>query len=202
MARLFVGSFLSESGRASVQAIAKDSGHLNQSWNTKIRWVDQSKLHMTWIFLGDIEDAFIPDISAKLAKAVSDCRSETPLELNYDQFELWPNERKARLGVITPSVVPIQIFKIDKILKQELREFLPGGNKQHEKNDFQPHITVLRFPHRKKGANTERVTARVSDVEIASNVFPVYHLIDQIALIESDLGKATSGYEAISVFRL
>ncbi|MBX9666558.1 MAG: hypothetical protein K2X93_03020 [Candidatus Obscuribacterales bacterium] len=201
MPRLFVGTFLPEDGQASIQTLARDNGNLNESWNTKLRWVGSSKLHMTWIFLGDINDSLIPDVSAKLGKAVDKCRSENRLALSYDSFELWPNERRARLGVVTPSLVPPHVHSIDKALKEELLEFLPEDLRQHEKPVFQPHITVVRFPHQKRKEKASGPTARISEVVIAPSVFPITHSIDQIALIESDLGKS-QGYEAISVFNL
>lgn len=203
MPRVFVGTFLPEDGRASVGALARDNSHLSESWHTKVRWVDQSKLHMTWIFLGDIQDDLIPEVSTALGKAVGRCRQEGLLDIEYDRFELWPNERKARLGVITPSMVPNQIITVDKTLKEALRAFLPKSERQNERTDFRPHITILRFPHHKgKDSKKPRPGASIKDVVIGSAVFPLIHPIDRIELIASDMGKPQQGYETICAFEL
>lgn len=204
MPRLFVGTFLSEEGVGKIQTLSSNNERLGEKWNARIRWVAKDKLHITWLFLGEVKTEAIPDLISALTESLPEPGQEA-LTLFYDRFELWPSQSKARLGVITPSAVPDQVLITDAIIKKGLRPFIRKDQRQHERKNFQPHITVLRLSHdhhRLKSSGSANNKPRSADVWLQENIFPIKHEIDEIALIESDLGKQIQGYEKLARFRL
>jgi 2'-5' RNA ligase len=72
MVRLFVGTFLQAAERDQIAELPAQFPQLSQIINRKIRWVKPKKLHMTWLFLGEVEEALIGTINQKLEKCVAD----------------------------------------------------------------------------------------------------------------------------------
>lgn len=201
MPRLFVGTFLSAEGVEKLAKLSQANKHLDQKWNANIRWVDRSKFHITWVFLGEVSSDTIPQLIDRLDKAFKkpDDSGES-LTVLYDRFELWPSERKARLAVVTPSTVPEAVLKLDNKIKTALNDFLPDGQSQHELTEFKPHLTILRFPRDHR--HERNVKLKTADIEIPPSLFPIHHQITEVNLIESELGKPVDGYSKLATFRL
>ncbi len=226
MPRLFIGTFLSDQSCQKVLKLAEANAHLSKVWNTKVRWTAADKLHITWLFLGNVKGEVVAEVKAALAECMQGLKlSGEPLILQYEQLELWPNERKARLGVITPHVVPNDIPIIATGLEHALRRFIPKEERAHghELKTFKPHLTVMRLSHDKKHrkshspysepvssrsesvsshSESQRTRIKFADVRVDRDIFPIAHKIDEIVLIESDLGKQTLGYEKLAAFKV
>jgi RNA 2',3'-cyclic 3'-phosphodiesterase len=200
MPRLFVGTFLSDEGVEKLVRLSQANESLSESWKTKIRWVDRSKFHITWVFLGEIESEKIPEIIRELNTAIADPIVQKPLTINYDKFELWPSERKARLAVTTTSEISKDVLNLDATIKQALNKFLIEEQSQHELKVFKPHLTILRFPRDYKP--NPRLKTRAADIEFNKDFFPLKQEINEIALIESELGKHVDGYRKLAIFSL
>lgn len=199
MPRLFVGTFLEAEGVEKLTKLSQANSHLAEKWNANIRWVDRSKFHITWVFLGEVGSEKIPDVIDCLSEAFGkpDGSLES-LSVQYDRVELWPSEKKARLAVVTPSTVPDEILKLDTKIKAAVKSFLPDSENQHELKGFKPHLTILRFPrdHRHERNRILRTT----DIEVPPSMFPIHHKIKEVNLIESELGKAIDGYTKLATF--
>ncbi len=201
MPRLFVGTFLSPEGVEKLAKLSQANEHLAEKWNTNIRWVDKSKFHITWVFLGEVSSDLVPSVIESLNETFGKLDgSFDSLTINYDRVELWPSERKARLAVVTPSTVPDAVLKLDNKIKSALKEFLPVGEKQHELKEFRPHLTVLRFPGDFRKQQNRRLKAE--DIDRSPSFFPLEHHIQEVNLIESELGKHIDGYSKLATFRL
>jgi 2'-5' RNA ligase len=201
MPRIFVGTFLSDEGVDKLAKLSQANEHLCETWNAKVRWVDRSKFHITWVFLGEIGTEKIPQIIESLSEAFEKPDdSRELLTVVYDRFELWPSERKARLAVVTPSTVPEQVLELDSKIKTAVKSFLPAVETPHELNVFKPHLTVLRFPRDHR--HEKNVKPKRSDVQIPDSLFPIRHDIKEFSLIESELGKPIDGYIKLATFTL
>jgi 2'-5' RNA ligase len=75
MARLFIGTFLQAVERDQIAELPAQCPQLSQLINRKIRWVKPKKLHMTWLFLGEVKEGAIESISQRLEQCVADFRS-------------------------------------------------------------------------------------------------------------------------------
>lgn len=207
MPRLFVGTFLSEEGAGKLARLASANANLDRLWNTKVRWVGENKLHITWLFLGEINSEIMPDLQSALGDAVQALKAKGSCEnliLRYDRIELWPTERKAKLAVITPATVPDQIEVIASSIKASLKKFVPADQQMHEHKSFKPHLTAFRFSRDFNRAKHSlgATSIRTADIAIPDDIFPIEHPIAEIALIESDMGKQMQGYERLFSFDL
>lgn len=201
MPRLFIGTFLSEEGVNKLAKLSQANEHLNTSWNVNVRWVDRSKFHITWVFLGEIEREKIPLIIESLTEAFEKPHDRMEsLTVRYDRFELWPSERKARLAVVTPSSVPAQVLELDTKIKTAVKSFLATSESQHELHVFKPHLTILRFPRDHR--HERNVNPRNADIQAPNSLFPIHHDIKEINLIESELGKNVDGYTKLATFTI
>lgn len=198
MPRLFVGTFLSEEGSDRLTKLSRDNSHLAETWRAKIRWTHRNKLHITWVFLGDVNEHAIPHVISGLKDAIDSISLEKkPLALSYDRIEVWPNERKARLAVLTPHSTPDDVFKLDDAIKGAVAKFISPEQQQHEFKTFRPHITMLRFPDGQRSFNVQ-----LSDFRLGDSILPIPHEINEVHLIQSTFGGNMHEYTRLATFRI
>ncbi len=89
-------------------------------------------LHLTLVFVGDVEPTRLPCI-----EAAGDDAALAPFELMLAQLESWPRQR---LLVAAPGEPPPALFNLVSQLQQNL---LPCGI-QPEPRRFRPHVTLAR----------------------------------------------------------
>lgn len=219
MPRLFVATYLSPEGVQRVQELARGNElpgdankPLSEKWNARVRWVTADKLHLTWLFLGDVVEELVGELTDALGESVAYLASRSHpgslggspgslnsmAELVYDHFELWPSPRKARLGVIVPSSVPENIVELAQSISNNLSRFLTPEQREATRRQFKPHLTVMRLSPstRKGGAHSGQFKPRISmdGIIVPPRVFPIHQSIDRVELIESDMGKKVQGY--------
>jgi 2'-5' RNA ligase len=171
--RLFVGTFLPENDRAALLVDAESDERLSALWNRKIRWVRPDKLHLTWLFLGKVDDALVPELQLKVAEIFRDA---SPMDLHYSKPTLWPSARNARVFVLEPETVPDQLMQLAERCRKELKPYA-------EKIDlkYRPHITLARMD----SSSHKRIA--VPDWFPPLKHLPLHHHIDRVDIIESHL---------------
>lgn len=187
--RLFVGTFLSDADKSHVGELKAYDERLSSFWNKKIRWVRQDKLHLTWLFLGDVDVERIDEVDLLLREIL---QKQPPINLTYSKSLFWPNSRYAKHFVLVPPEVPENVANLAKVIKQKLRLFI----EHEEKGDYRPHITLARF---------DRSVARpltIPDWFPLQNALPIQHDINQIDLIESHIGAVQDSYVPIKSYLL
>lgn len=184
--RLFVGTFLPEAQRGALVPDAESAARLAEEWGRKIRWVRPDKLHLTWVFLGDVEDAVRPEVEAKLSQLLE---SVAPLQLTYSSMTLWPHARKAKTFVVVPGVVAPQLMQLAERLKSEMR---PYADRLEIK--YRPHITLARM-------DPDAGRIDIPEWFPLRTTLPITHVIDRIDLIESHL-HGSKDYESIAHWKL
>jgi 2'-5' RNA ligase len=200
MPRLFVGSFLTDEGIERLARLSAENQQLAETWRAKIRWTRGEKLHITWVFLGEVHSEAIPDLISELQTAIDSLASVLkPLTISYDTIELWPNERQAALAVLTPSSPPNDTFKLVDAVKRAVGKFISPTQKQHEFKTFRPHLTLLRFSD---GQRRRSPLPKTSDVIIDKTILPVVHEIRDLHLIESAPGSKSNEYRSLAQFSL
>ncbi|MBI1805167.1 MAG: RNA 2',3'-cyclic phosphodiesterase [Ignavibacteriae bacterium] len=105
--------------------------------DTDIRWESPDKFHVTIKFLGDVEEAVLPDV---LTDIQTICKTHTPFDVIYSTFGSFPNFLHPRvlwLGCKNPD---------DKLqlLKNALDTGLVSHGFEIEERAFHPHITLGR----------------------------------------------------------
>lgn len=187
--RLFVGTFLDAPEMEVLGELKHYDERLAVEWNAKLRWVRPEKLHLTWVFLGDVHEERIPEIEAALAQTVRDVPH---LELMYAKPTFWPDRKRARTFVLTPEPAPEAVMVLGERIKKAMK---PYAEKIEPK--YRPHITVLRM---------ERHGERHGALDLPEwfplkHKLPIVHHINRIDLIESHVGGA-GDYQSIAHWRL
>ncbi len=202
MPRLFVGSFLQGPEAERISAITKarasqiSSGFLpGKTIEFKIRALPKEKLHMTWLFLGEVNSIAVEELTRQFASTLTQLKqklSRSTFELSYDHLSLWPSEDKARVVVLRPSMPPPEVSLIDSVIRAALSTFQENEEVYPQ---FNPHLTLFRVsPAADLRAidllATQSFAQEESKSKISAAIYPVKQTItiDSIRLIKSENG--------------
>ena len=152
----------------------------------ELRWEKSDKFHLTLKFIGEIEEALLPEINDVLNTLTAECK---PFELKLNKFgEFKRNGKVAVLwagfdenAYLTDCVTKINI-KLSKI-------GIPAETKR-----FKPHITLLRI---RKNINKEILNKFDNLVSE-----PVKYVASEIQLIRSTLKPTGSVYKVLEKYNL
>jgi 2'-5' RNA ligase len=219
MSRLFLGTFLPEEDQARLRIVQQKNRELESRWNCRVRWVQPTKLHLTWLFLGDIEEARI----AELEKGIEQIRPEffSPGDLVYDRMEVWFGRDLPRHLVLTPSQMSDKLVRLVTLVRTKLIDFVAEDYRQQAKNQFRPHVTLMRFqklsgedprlPLETKANGlhpfAERRKLRTKElpagaIEGMADVLPIKHALDCLELISSNQAGSSHAYSIVKSFPL
>ena len=143
--------------------------------NYKARWTKPDKLHVTLVFLGDVEPARVP---AVVEAATGLCSNPFHLVLDYAM----PIYRSGMLW-LTSRQPPDELGSLVKELTMRLQ---PCGF-EPETRHFRPHVTLAR-----------KLGGKPSYQEID----PIDWSIDSFALVESKTDNTGSHYIVREIWRL
>ena len=169
--------------------VARVSGELRQS-TLKARWVKVDNIHLTVIFMGNIETEDIPAI-ARGVQGV--CQTFGPFDLSLKGIDCFPNRRNPRvlwLG-LDGDLEPMSDFR------DALQEHLTGFGIKEEKRKFKPHLTLARFRKPKKmDFEEDQLLSKYED--LSSSVCSLKELI----LFKSDLKPTGAVYTKMEAWPL
>jgi 2'-5' RNA ligase len=169
--------------------VVRVSEELRQS-TLNARWVKVDNIHLTVVFMGNIETEDIPAI-ARGVKEV--CQAFGPFDLSLKGIGCFPNRRNPRviwLG-LDGDLEPMSEFR--DALQGHLTDF---GIKE-EKRKFKPHLTLGRFRKPKKmDSKEDQLLSKYED--ISSSVCSLKELI----LFKSDLKPAGAVYTKVETWPL
>lgn len=101
-----------------------------QTWPDGARPTPAPDLHLTLHFLGQVPERRLADLLQALPQQV------TPIELELDTLELWPNH----IAALTPSSVPAELLA----LHSRLAQAIDGLGLPRETRPYRPHVTLAR----------------------------------------------------------
>ena len=169
--------------------VARVSGELRQS-TLKARWVKVDNIHLTVVFMGNIETGDIPAI-ARGVQGV--CQTFGPFDLSLKGIDCFPNRRNPRvlwLG-LDGDLEPMSDFR------DALQEHLTGFGIKEEKRKFKPHLTLARFRKPKKmDSEEDQLLSKYED--LSSSVCSLKELI----LFKSDLKPTGAVYTKVEAWPL
>lgn len=217
-ARLFVGTFLDAESAAVVSKLKQLNGDLSMRWRLKARFVPLPKLHLTWLFIGDVERTLIETVKTDLKKTIEKWKENSQnrsFDIQYDCADVWPSLKSPRVLVLestqntegsegtgstgsTGSTAhPSPAERLNSVINDGLGRYCERSDKVERFKRFRPHLTVCRFSPDANQKEIGRVKRSLDDFETPEDLFPLIHNIGTVSLIESDLNAGPNGYSSI-----
>ena len=145
MPRLFLGSFLSPEQQAAFAKLPQMNSSLADDWHCHVRWVNAGKLHLTWLFLGHVDEAVVAELPPAAAHLLKDFRLDQPLSLIFDRLEAWSVRRSPRHVVLTAGQPSSPFLELAAMVRKGLRHFAADDSKEQASKTLLPHITLMRL---------------------------------------------------------
>jgi 2'-5' RNA ligase len=159
---------------------------LEESIDKRLNWIPLKNLHMTILFLGNIDINEIPEIINMMDEVKTKYKDYfKKLNLKIKKVDYGPPGRKNMIWLYVEKNENLE--KIKKIFEEELENRKIYF--QREDRDFLPHINLIRLKNRKNLKDIKK--------ELNWNV-----IFTEINLYESHLKKPFVEYEIIKTLQL
>ncbi|NOT66909.1 MAG: RNA 2',3'-cyclic phosphodiesterase [Methylophilaceae bacterium] len=132
-------------------------------------------LHMTLLFLGEIERAQLPQIMQNAGKLTM-----SAFEITLDKLAFWPHHR------IAYATSQVEIMALDQLV-MALRQALAAAGYALESREFVPHVTLLRHIGKNLGAQV---------------IPPILWRVDSFVLVASVSTGQGVGYQMLAQWPL
>ncbi|MHB1426751.1 MAG: RNA 2',3'-cyclic phosphodiesterase [Gemmataceae bacterium] len=104
----------------------------------EVKWVEEENLHLTLLFLGEVEDRGLP----ALCRAIADCcAAHPPFTLSVESVGCFPNPRRPRIVWVGVGAGRAEVCALHDALEPPLLEL---GCYRREDRIYTPHITLGR----------------------------------------------------------
>jgi 2'-5' RNA ligase len=127
-----------------------------------VKWVEPDNLHVTLLFLGEVDDREIPDVCISAARVAG--RHES-FSLSVAGTGCFPNARRPRVVWAGIGYGADELVAIHDALEPPLLEL---GCYRREERKFTPHLTLGRVQSSQKTEDLATALARKSDWEAGS----------------------------------
>jgi 2'-5' RNA ligase len=184
--RTFIGIDLGKAIRDRVQALqealARSADH--------VKWVEYDNLHLTLLFLGEVDDRELPAV----CKAVSGVtQARRAFALSIETCGCFPNPRRPRVLWVGAGRGTTEVCALHDDLEAPLQEL---GCYRREERKYTPHVTMGRVRSERpddllsaalakksdwKGGETTVEEIRVMSSELASRG-PIYTVLSRAQL--------------------
>ena len=176
-----------------VKAGFKDlQAQLKSGGQGSIKWVDPYSIHLTLKFLGGVDAAKIPPITAAMEEAT---QGIAPFSLKVEGLGAFPNLRRVQVVWVGMS------GEVDKLanLQQCLESNLAGLGFTPENRRFTPHLTLARVRDRASFDEREGLGELIAGTKFEPvHSFPV----EAVSLMKSQLTREGAIYSRISAAAL
>ncbi|HIP43426.1 MAG TPA: RNA 2',3'-cyclic phosphodiesterase [Aquifex aeolicus] len=182
--RAFVGFFTSK-------RIHEVSERIKEEIDPKItgKWVEPQNLHMTFQFLGEINEGQALEVIKNLQEIA---KKNIPFKIKYKSLGVFPDMRSPRVLWIGVSEGANKLIKLAKEVERlnARRGIIPKNSK-----NFVPHVTVCRIKRADRRALGD-LLRKYRTVEFGEDE------INKIALISSSLTSVGPIYTVVEEFYL
>jgi 2'-5' RNA ligase len=184
--RSFLAFELAPDIKKQIEGISKE---LKKS-NLPVRWVKPENIHLTLIFLGDVEENLIEAVKEKVNEVV---REMTSFKVRLKGAGVFPSLKRPRVVWVglDGDIDRLSDLRDNLQLKLNALGFIP------ERRPFKPHLTLGRFKGRTSGEHglkniLERYYETKSDI----------YCLKEFILFKSDLKPSGAEYTKICTWRL
>jgi 2'-5' RNA ligase len=133
--------------------LARVYGEVSRS-SLDVRWVRPEGIHLTVVFMGDIQESDVLPMGEQIGQV---CSAYGSFTLSLKSMGCFPNSRNPRVLWVG---LEGDLERMSRFRDEIQKSLVPFGI-QEEKRDFRPHLTLGRF--RKPGkrvADTEKLLVR------------------------------------------
>lgn len=181
MVRVFVGSFTTKRIQEQVELIKEKAER-----HIKGKWVEPQNYHITYQFIGEVEESKLLDIVKALQEVV---QKQKPVKVKYRSLGVFPDVERAR-------VLWIGVAEGHNQLKNLARDVINATRRVGIKTDgkpFYPHVTVCRIKEYDKRWLKNFLRQH-------QNTFFGEDTIESIALVKSSLTSVGPIYTVLEEF--
>jgi 2'-5' RNA ligase len=161
-----------------------------------LRWTPLENLHITALFLGDVDDAVLEDVRLRAGEVADDSKG---IELSMERIQYGPPDSRARMvwAYLSPEAAYVDlVLELSRSMSEisaglddlKSRLLLDGA-------DIIPHITLARF---RSDMSYPRELHRLKMCEREGELFRA----DELVLFESRITLGKTEYRKIEVFKL
>lgn len=156
-----------------------------------IKWVPLMNIHLTVVFLGNIQEENIPVMGKGIEKS---CSQTSHFHISLDNMGCFPNKRNPRvlwLG-LKGEIERISFFR------NELQNQLIPFGITPEKRPFRPHLTLGRFkkPNKKNALKVEKLMESHQKFNGSEQIIP------ELVQFRSDLRPSGAVYTRVASWPL
>ena len=184
--RLFLAFELPEEIRGIIDEVSREAGKLP----LEVRWVKVENIHLTIVFLGNVEESMVPRVEEVASLA---CIRSHPFDISLHGLGFFGNIRNPRVLWVGMN----GDIKGMSRLRDDLQKGLAPFGIKKETRPFRPHLTLGRF---KKG---------VGSIKHLKGLLTQYKeltspagTLSQLALFRSDLTRDGAVYTRINRWSL
>lgn len=131
--RLFIGTPPDEKSLQRIQVLVEK---LKPETIKLFRWLPKENWHFTWLFLGYLEDGYLPTLEQIIKNLTFTQIQTTILKVDYGP------PQKPRMIWLYLAVHPEMVYLMEELEKEIIKEKIPF---EKEKRKFLPHITLARL---------------------------------------------------------
>ena len=156
----------------------------------EVKWVEPENLHLTLLFLGEVDQREIIDICRAGQKAVDDMPA---FSMSIEAVGCFPNARRPRTLWVGVGTGRDEVCAVHDAIEKPLLEM---GNYRRETRGYTPHVTLGRV--RGDRPNDELAKALAKHLTWSAGEVMVH----EVAVMKSDLGSDGPTYTVMGRIKL
>ncbi len=185
-----IRSFLAFELPLEVEAVVNQVSEELKRSSLNAKWVKSGNVHLTVVFMGDVETDEIPTIKKEVEKV---CLTYGAFDISLKGLGCFPHARKPRVIWVG---VDGDLERMSSFRDTLLERLIPFGIKE-EKRRFKPHLTLGRFRKPKRTSSEElELISRYEDVTSPTRS------LTELVLFKSELKPGGARYTRLGVWPL
>jgi 2'-5' RNA ligase len=124
---------------------------------TDVKWTEPENLHVTLLFLGEVDDRAVIDVCRRVAEV---CQRHAPFTLDVETAGCFPNPRRPRVLWVGVGAGTQEVCALHDGLEPPLLEL---GCYRREERQYTPHITLGRVKSERPTDKLALALARHAD---------------------------------------
>jgi 2'-5' RNA ligase len=120
----------------------------------ELKWVEPENIHVTLLFLGEVDDRTVPDVCRVVAEQA---RQQPAFSMSIERFGCFPNPRRPRILWIGVGEGTQELCALHDALEPPLLDL---GCYRREERKYTPHLTLGRVRSERPAENLTAAVAK------------------------------------------